>query len=291
MKNSVMTTNKTGWEPENRKHFDDIVDAYDKRRSDYTDELYEDIFRYSAVEADKKDQHFQTNKLKALEIGAGTGKATVPFLDAGYNVTAIEIGVNMSAFLQDKFKGNMNFSVINSSFEDAVLEDNSYDMIYAASAFHWVDPKIGCPKVFRLLKRGGTLAIFRFNAIAAAGEKLYEDIQAEWEKHYYNYYISNDRPVKKTKDDFLKPSEIYHSFRIENLEDYGFTDITMYFYDDIRTFNADEYIEWLSTMSDVRGLPKENRTALFTGIHEVITRHGGHHHVDHIFQLYMGRKP
>ena len=286
-----MTSEKTGWEPENRKHFDDIVDAYDRRRSDYPNELYDDIFKYSAVEIDVESQHFQNSNLKALEIGAGTGKATVPFLDAAYNVTAVEIGANMSAFLQDKFKENKNFCVINSSFEDVILEDNNYDMIYAASAFHWVDPKIGCPKVFRLLKSGGTVAMFRFNAIAAVGEELYENIQAEWEKYYYSYYISNERPVKKTKEDFLKPSEIYHSFKIESLQEYGFTNVTMCFYDDTRIFNADEYIEWLSTMSDVRGLPEDNKKALFLGIKEVIKRHGGYHHVDHIFQLYMGRKP
>ena len=286
-----MTTSKTGWEPENRNHFDDVVDAYDRRRSDYPVELYEDIFKYSVAETGKENERLQINNLSALEIGAGTGKATVPFLDAGYDVTAVEIGANMSAFLQDKFKGNKSFCVINSSFEDAILEENYYDMIYAASAFHWVDPKIGCPKVFRLLKSGGTVALFRFNVIAAVGEERYEDIQAQWEKYYYSYYTSNERPVKKAREDFLKPSEIYHSFKIESLQEYGFTDVTMSFYDDTRVFSADEYIEWLSTMSDVRGLPEENRTTLFTGIHEVITRHGGHHHVEHIFQLYMGRKP
>ncbi len=86
---------RTGWERENRTHFDDIVANYDKVRWEYPTELYADIMNYS-----------QTESKTAVEIGAGTGKATVPFLDSGYDVTAIEMGANMAAFIKDKFKDN-----------------------------------------------------------------------------------------------------------------------------------------------------------------------------------------
>ena len=157
----------TGWERHNRKHFDEIVVNYDKARWDYPGELINDIIKYGKNESCRK----------ALEIGAGTGKATAPFLEAGYNVTAVEIGANMASFLRDKFKEYKDFNVITAAFEDASLEDGSYDLIYAASAFHWVDADIGCPKVFRLLKDGGTFALFRNNFIPSVGEALYEEIQ------------------------------------------------------------------------------------------------------------------
>jgi hypothetical protein len=65
----------------------------------------------------------------------------------------------------------------------------------------------------------------------------------------------------------------------------------MKLYDASQTYSADEYIALIDTYSDHRGLPDENRTALYAGIREAILRHGGHHKVDYIFQLYMGRKP
>jgi SAM-dependent methyltransferase len=102
--------NKNGWERERRIHFDEIVTNYDKIRWDYPEELYNDIFEYS-----KNDKN-----RKAIEIGAGTGKATTPFLDTGYNVTAIELSKNMAEFLQNKYKGNKNFNVIISAFEDTL---------------------------------------------------------------------------------------------------------------------------------------------------------------------------
>jgi len=83
---------KTGWERENRTHFDEIVANYDKYRWDYPAELFADIIEYSG----------QGNDKRAIEIGAGTGKATAPFLDAGYAVTAVEMGKNMADFLINK---------------------------------------------------------------------------------------------------------------------------------------------------------------------------------------------
>ncbi len=273
--------NGTGWERNNRIFFDEIVTNYDKVRWGYPDELYMDIIRYSGPDKGKK----------ALEIGAGTGKATVPFLDMGYDVTAVELGVHMTEFLIDRLKGYTNFNVVTSTFEDASLEEANYDLIYAASAFHWVDAEIGCPKVYRLLEEGGTFALFRNNPVPADGEELYEEIQTLYKKYYNSYYTWNKRPVKKSREDFWKASEIYNSFRFEDLEYYGFREVTMKLYDANQTYSADEYISLLNTYSDHRGLPDANRTALYEGIREAILRHGGHHKVDYVFQLYMGRKP
>jgi SAM-dependent methyltransferase len=271
---------KTGWERNHRTHFDKIVANYDKIRWDYPGELFEDIFKYSGTGKGKK----------ALEIGAGTGKATTPFLNAGYTVTAVEMGANMVESLLEKFKWHVGFSAVNSTFEDAALNEENYDLIYAASAFHWVDAEIGCPKVFKLLKSGGTFALFRNNAIPPDGNELYEESQAFYERYYYSYYKTNQRPIRKSKEDFGKPSEIYNGFRFDSLERYGFADVTMKLYEATRTYSADEYLALLDTYSDHIALPDDNRVALYAGIKEAIMRHGGHQKLDFVFQLYMGKK-
>ena len=229
-----------------------------------------------------------------LEIGSGTGKATAPVLNAGYDVTAVEIGANMSEFIIEKFRGHANFRVINAAFEDAVLQDDCFDLVYAASAFHWVDAQIGCPKVYRILKHGGVFALFRNNAVQNDGNETYDEIQAVYEQYYYSHYKSNQRPVKISEmkcEDFLKPAETHRGFRFESLEQYGFNDISMKLYNASRTYAADEYIAFLDTMSDHRALLEENRKALYAGIKKVILKHGGQLKIDFIFQLYMGRKP
>ncbi len=275
-----MADTKTGWERSRRTHFDDIVTTYDSIRPEYPQALFEDVFKYSGPEKGNK----------ALEIGAGTGKATTPFLNAGYDVTAVEIGENMAEFLRDRFTGNECFRVIVSAFEDALMEESSYDLIYAASAFHWVDAEIGCPKVFRLLKRGGAFVLLRYNAVPAVGERLYEEIQAVYEKHYYGYYKSKEHPVKKSNEEYLEPAEVFRGFRFNDLNDYSFKDVSMKLYETTRTFSTDEYMLILDTFSDHRVLPEENRVLLYAGIKEAILRNGGYHKVDYVFQSYMGRK-
>ena len=273
-----MPDKKTGWERENRTHFDEVVETYDKVRPTYPDEIFADIFEYAG------------NGKKTLEIGAGTGKATAPFLDAGYDVTAVELGANMSEFLQERFKGNEKFRVITATFEEAPLTDNTYNLIYAASAFHWVDAEIGCPKVFRLIKSGGTIALFRYNAIPGIGA-MYEEIQAVYTEHFYSYYTSGTwQSHRKTLEDYNTPAEIHSSFRCERLENYGFNDVFMKLCYGEQTFSDDEYLSVLDTMSDHRALPESNRIALYAGIKDAINRHGGFYTRGYDFQLYMGRK-
>jgi SAM-dependent methyltransferase len=271
---------QTGWEFSKRTHFDEIVTSYDDVRPEYPCELFSDILKYAN----------STQSKKALEIGAGTGKATTPFLNAGYDVTAVELGENMTEFLRNKYKEHKGFKVILSDFENVLLDNNSYDLVYAATAFHWVNPEIGCKKVFDILNSGGVVALFRYNAIPSIGETIYENIQEVYEKHYYSYYTSNKRPIKKSHKDFCTPAEIQHGFGFKDLKDYGFTDISIKFYDVARTFTADEFIAIRDTFSDHRGLPQENRNTLYSELKEVILKHGGCFNESYTFQLYMGRK-
>ena len=297
---------QTGWERSRRTHFNEIVATYDRVRPGYPVELFRDILTYTEMQighpsrtsrvGTPEDHPTRTSRAgtpvgrTAIEIGAGTGKATKPFLEAGFTVTAVEINNNMADFLVERYGDYDGLSVVNTAFEDTELLENSYDLVYAANSFHWVDPDISCPLVYRLLKSGGTFALFRYNTIPAEGEDLYEEIQAAYTKHYYSYYTSGIRPKKLQRETYWEAAELIRGFRIDSLENYGFCDIFRQLYDVTRLFDASEYIDYLETMSDHRALPKANREALYDGIREAIIRHGGYHKIDYLYQLYMGRK-
>ncbi|MCL2247877.1 MAG: class I SAM-dependent methyltransferase [Oscillospiraceae bacterium] len=279
-----MSATKTGWERHNRVVFDEITENYDKTRWDYPPEIFSDIIKYSSPDSGKK----------ALEIGAGTGKATVQALDAGYDVLAVEMGENMTEFLKRKFSENEKFKVITSTFEDVKLEDSSYDLIFAASAFHWIDANIGCPKVFRLLKDGGTFALLRNNVVRQGEGELTDDIEKAYIQHYYTHY-ENWRRREKTIaemsiDDYLDPDELHRGFRLRGLELYGFTDIRTKLYKSYKLYTADEYVSLMNTMSDHIKLPEENCNALYKALSEAINQNGGILKADYVYQLYMGRK-
>ncbi|WP_243158968.1 class I SAM-dependent methyltransferase [Clostridium perfringens] len=122
--------------------FNEDVMNYEKWRPTYCEELFHDIMEYS-----KLDRH-----KKALEIGIGTGQATLPFLKTECDLIAIELGENLAEFSKNKFKDYKNFNILNVPFEDFKCDENTFDLIYSATAFHWIDEKIGYPKALKLLK-------------------------------------------------------------------------------------------------------------------------------------------
>lgn len=271
----------SGWERENRTHFDEITELYDKARPDYPDELIQDTLNYIRAE----------NGMKALEIGAGTGKATEPFLRAGIDVSAIEIGKNMTEYLQTKFSGYYGFKAVNASFENADIENGSFDFIYAASSFHWVDAEVGCPKMMRALKNGGAVALLRYNFIPPVGKKIFDEIAKVYEKHYYSHYKDNARPRVKSAEEFASAAGIQSGYGFESLEKYGFCDVMMKFYPVMLAYSASEYINFLKTMSDLRKLPEEKNRSLYAEVYEIILSNGDKYENECMYQAYMGRKP
>lgn len=105
-----------------RYKFDEDAQNYEKYRPTYIDELFADIITYSGLDDTKN----------ALEIGIGTGQATLPFLSTGCNLTAIELGENLAAYSKDKFALFDNFSIVNTSFESYSAASNSLNLVYAA---------------------------------------------------------------------------------------------------------------------------------------------------------------
>lgn len=91
----------------------------------------------------------------AFEIGAGTGIATRRLLDLGVNpLTAIEPDTRLATFLRHMISDNA-LTIIPSIFEDAVLPEESFDLGFCATAFHWLNENTALEKIASLLRPGG----------------------------------------------------------------------------------------------------------------------------------------
>jgi SAM-dependent methyltransferase len=283
---AVEITDKSGWERENRSHFDEIITEYDHLRPNYPEELISAVVDYVG----------ERSRPVALEIGAGTGKATSPILSAGFAVTAVEVGAGMAEFLVQKYAKRIDFAVTVSSFEEAELIDDSYDLVYAASAFHWVDAEVGVPKIFRILRSNGVLALWRYNytgggdGTIVAGETIDQAIQHVYDKHFFSYYTAKPHSFTRSTDWYWTPEGIHNGYGFADMSNYGFIDITKLLFSGTKRYTADEYVAFLGTMADHRNLPESNRDLLFQGIKEIINTFGGIYHWHCLFQLYMGRK-
>jgi SAM-dependent methyltransferase len=94
-----------------------------------------------------------------LEIGAGTGQATIPMLNLGARVTPIEPGAALVRELLARTAG-YRLVAIETTFEDALVPEASFDIVASATAFHWVDPAVGVRKAAQTLRDFGWLAVW-----------------------------------------------------------------------------------------------------------------------------------
>jgi SAM-dependent methyltransferase len=136
--------------------FDAVADGYEARPP-YPDEVFTLLTERCGLGPGTR----------VLEIGPATGLATLPLLDNGAAVTAIEPGPALAARLRERTAGRA-IDVVVSSFETAPLPAEPFDLVAAATSFHWVDPTIGLAKVAAHLRPGGWLALW-WNVFGDAG--------------------------------------------------------------------------------------------------------------------------
>ena len=162
-----------------------------------------------------RDAHGDTFEIikntKIPEIGCGTGQATERFLKTGANLLAIEPGEKMASFCTEKFNENENFKIINTTFENAELGESQYDLVFSATAFHWVDEKIGYKKILDILKKNGAVALFWNKPFLNKKDDL---LHVEIQKIYKKYRPLENEPIEI---DY----ELYNK-RKAKIEKYGF---------------------------------------------------------------------
>ena len=122
---------------------------YDAGRPDYPDRVYDLLVERCGLGPGAR----------VLEIGPGTGIATRHLLAAGADVVAVEPDPALGAYLVDTNAGRP-LQVIPSTFEDADLVDSDFELVTAATAFHWVDRGVGLTKVGRVVRPGGWVALW-----------------------------------------------------------------------------------------------------------------------------------
>ncbi|WMJ87427.1 class I SAM-dependent methyltransferase [Anaerocolumna sp. MB42-C2] len=250
--------------------FNTVYSEYDKWRPTYPKELYEDIFNLIVI--DKLSN--------VLEIGIGTGQATSPLLETGCSLTAIELGDQLAEYSKEKFKKYEKFHVINTAFQNFECPANSFDLIFSASAFHWIPEKIGYTKVFDLLKSGGVFARFANHPYK---DKIRNEIHNAFEKIYSKYMPGLLAGVEYSEENAKNRANIACR--------YGFTDISYKLYHRTRTFTANEYTRLLGTYSDHIAIEETTRKKFFDEIREAIDVNGGIITLYDTIDLQLARKP
>ena len=112
-----------------RTTFNSSAGWYDRIRPGYPERLIDDVISLSAIPP----------RGQILEIGCGTGKATEMFASRGYAMLCLEIGIDLAAVALQKFRASANVQIVVSSFEEWEPGNRLFDLIIAATSFHWVN--------------------------------------------------------------------------------------------------------------------------------------------------------
>ena len=155
---------------EQRLVFGEVAELYDRARPAYPDAVFDHIVAHTGI-APGVD--------RVLEVGAGTGKATVPLAVRGYAVTALEPSPEMAAVARRNLAPYADVALVEVSFEDWAIEPSAFALVASATAWHWVTPGLRLELAHAALRAGGTLAIFSYRptwpetALSAAIDDVY----------------------------------------------------------------------------------------------------------------------
>lgn len=122
------------------------AESYERFRLGYPDEVVDRTLGYAGRPVES-----------AVEVGAGTGKATRAFASRGIRVTALEPDQGMFTVLERETYG-MPVSPVQATFEQYAGEPT--DLVYAAASWHWTDPATRWTRTADLLAPGGVVAVF-----------------------------------------------------------------------------------------------------------------------------------
>jgi trans-aconitate methyltransferase len=94
-----------------------------------------------------------------LEVGVGTGQATVGLADRGFTVVGLEPGAAMVAEARRRLSAYPRVEIRESSFEDWDPQGRRFHMLVSAQAYHWIDPALGTNKPLEVLCPRGWVAL------------------------------------------------------------------------------------------------------------------------------------
>ena len=252
-----------GLDRSRKTEFTGMGEAYDRARPSYPASLFRQL-----------DEHFQFKMGQtALEIGCGTGKATVHLAICGLNVTAIDIAPDLLAVAKEKVKGG-KIRLVESSFEDFKAPDASFDYVASAQAFHWIDPAIACPKARKLLKKGGALILIwniRWDGPSPERDAL--------DAIYREHAPTLARHQSEGKSAITGSSQTAYTEARATLERAAaeglFRDLKSFSVRWQQSYTALEYIALLGTYSDHKRLKPQEKEKLYAAVEEFINDKGG----------------
>lgn len=231
-----------------RETFNEDAERYDRARPRYPAQMFDDLAAGAAHGA------------RVLEIGCGTGQATVALAERGYRVVAVELGSAMADVARRNLAGFDSVEVVTAAFEDWPLPDEPFDLVFSATAFHWVDPAVRVVKSAEALRPGGFLATVATEHVAGGTEAFFVEVQDCYERF---------DPATPPKLRRQRSQEIPEDDR-ELTTSGRFDPAAFHRYEWELAYSTEDYLDLLLTYSGTRALPAAQRCGLLDCVGRLI---------------------
>jgi SAM-dependent methyltransferase len=238
--------------------FDTSAASYDSARPGYPTELFDDLIELAGLE----------RGARLLEIGCATGKATLPLAQRGYVVVCVEIGANLAKRARASLAG-YPVEVHVAPFENWEGEAHSFDLVYAATAWHWINPAVRYHRAHALLRPSGHLAFWSaVHAFPADFDPFFTEIQAVYDAIGESHEGEEWPPLPpdQTPDDAAE---------IEATGLFRHVQVRRYVWE--TRYTAEEYIALMNTFSGHIAMDVDKRAYLYQEIRRRISARGDRH--------------
>jgi SAM-dependent methyltransferase len=200
-----------------------------------------------------------------LECGPGTGVATVALADRFGHVTGVELGGRLAEVARRNLTHRADVEIVHASFDTWTPPTwGAFDLVTAATSWHWLDPDTRYRRVHRHLRPGGHLAFWTaMHVIPVDGDTFFTDIQDVYDR------IGEGLPDGWTPtrpgampDDDTDDIERSGLFEVSSVDQYDWE----------VTYDADGYIGLLDTFSGHIAMEPWQREELYGAIRSRLGR-------------------
>jgi SAM-dependent methyltransferase len=254
-----------------RESFDRVADDYDRYRPSPPAEVVDAVIRASNLR----------ERSRVLEIGCGTGQLSVPLVQYGVDLVAVELGPHLAALARRNLDPFPNARVEVGSFEELSLPDDRFDALVAANAFHWLDPEVRFSKSAAALRAGGSLTILHTHHARGGTPGFFEATQP----FYLQWGLSDDPFFEPTA-----PADVPTMY--PELDDRSeFAAVARQRFEIPMEHSTDSYVGWLRTDSLVNSLDDDSRRGFLHDIATLIeTDYGGAVARNFVYELIVARR-
>jgi SAM-dependent methyltransferase len=227
-----------------------VADAYNKVRPRYPQKIINGAMEVAQI----------TPESKILELGCGPGNATMSFAPLGFSMVCIEPSAAACQFAKKNCAAYPNVEIQQTTFEEWKLTPQKFNAVLAATSFHWMNPSTAYTKAADALQDDGAL-ILLWNMTPQPDYEVYQNLHEVYQIH---------APSSARYEDTITQAKIVGSFAEKAIDSGKFKNLVSDYVICKITYNVDDYLLLLGTLSPYLKLQSAIRNALFNGLRDKI---------------------